>query len=133
VRETARERDWRRTPTPADMVLMGAVALLAAALFALQGRGDSPPARVSVTGARGHVELSLGPERRLEVEGPIGISLVETGHGRARIAASPCPHQVCVRRGWIGETGEVAVCVPNRLVLQILGRPSPGQLDGVTR
>jgi len=71
--------------------------------------------------------------RRLRIAGPLGITEVAIGDGGARIAASPCPHQLCVRRGRLERAGQLAACVPNRVLVEIAGRRRPGALDGVSR
>jgi hypothetical protein len=50
--------------------------------------------------------------------------------GRIRVIESDCPDQVCVRTGWLTKTGELAVCVPNRLMIKIEGENL--EIDGVT-
>jgi len=75
--------------------------------------------------------LSLAEHQVLTVIGPLGESRIEIGARGARLAASPCPHQVCVRRGWISRRGEVAVCLPNRLIIKIMGAAS--DVDAVVR
>jgi len=43
----------------------------------------------------------------------------EVRDGRVRFAASDCPDQVCVHTGLIGEPGQFAACLPNRVAIQI--------------
>jgi hypothetical protein len=50
------------------------------------------------------------------------VILVEPG--RARVAADPGPRQYCVRQGWLKRPGEIAICAPNHVSLQIAGRRS---------
>ena len=47
-------------------------------------------------------------------------------------AASNAIKAVCVRRGWLRQVGDVAVCVPNRLVVRVEGAGGPS-FDGVSR
>ena len=42
--------------------------------------------------------------------------------GRARVVADPGPRQYCVRQGWLVRPGEIAICAPNRVSIQIAGR-----------
>jgi len=41
--------------------------------------------------------------------------------GAVAFACSDCPDQICVRSGFLSLPGQVAVCVPNRTSLMIVG------------
>ena len=111
---------------------MTAVLLAAAALLVHRNGGGTPrSARVQVGGAVVHV-LPLDEAARVEVAGPAGVSQVAVEEGRARVLAAPCLQQICVRRGWLREVGDLAACVPNRLVLRVEGEGRPS-FDGVSR
>lgn len=66
--------------------------------------------------------LSLRHDRRIEVPGPLGVTEVQIAAGRARILRDPSPRQYCVRQGWLMRPGEIAICAPNRVSVQIAGR-----------
>jgi len=59
---------------------------------------------------------------RLELKGPLGVSLAEVERGRVRMISSPCPGKVCTHSGWISKRGQSIVCVPNRIIIRINGR-----------
>ena len=123
---------WPAPPSRGDVFLVTAVLLLAAALIVVRPGGGPPrTARVQVGGEVVRV-LPLHEAARIDVPGPAGVSLVAVADGRARVLASPCAQQICVRRGWLREVGEVAVCVPNRLVVRIAGEGGRS-FDGVSR
>jgi hypothetical protein len=48
-----------------------------------------------------------------------GKMLIEIKDGKIRVARSDCPHQVCVRVGWIAHSGEAITCVPYKSVIEI--------------
>lgn len=75
-------------------------------------------------------ELDLAAERTLTVPGPLGATLVEIAHGRARIARDPSPRQYCVREGWLTEAGQIAICLPNRTSIELLGH-APRDYDSL--
>lgn len=77
--------------------------------------------------------LPLTPGRH-QVQGALGPSQVEVDAlGRARFVASPCPAQRCVRMGATATAGESRACVPNQVLLELVGRQGPAGLDGVTQ
>lgn len=64
-------------------------------------------------------ELSLQRNRTLAVDGPLGTTIVEVLNQRARIARDPSPKQYCVRQGWLQQAGEIALCLPNQVSIEI--------------
>lgn len=101
--------------------LLSALGVGTAFVYLWQGSGNGEWA---VIRQRGQIvaELSLQTPRRLEVAGPLGSTLIEIQSGRARIAADPGPRQYCVKQGWLSRNGEIAICAPNQVSLQIRGQ-----------
>ena len=114
--------EWRHLMRPGDWLALLLAALFAAALFPLAWRGGA--AEKAVVRANGEIvaEVRLTESRNVEVEGPLGVTRIEIAPGRARVAADPGPRQYCVRQGWLMRPGEIAICAPNRVSLQIAGR-----------
>ena len=67
-------------------------------------------------------EVDLRSARQIEVPGPLGTTLIAIEPGRARIVADPSPRQYCVRQGWLMRPGDIAICAPNQVSLQVTGR-----------
>lgn len=57
----------------------------------------------------------------LDVPGARYPITVEADAGRVRIAHSDCPSQDCVHTGWVSRSGGQIVCLPNRLVVSVVG------------
>ncbi|NOT16874.1 MAG: NusG domain II-containing protein [Sulfuriferula sp.] len=55
------------------------------------------------------------------IPGPLGLTQVEVYHQRARVVSDPSPRQLCVHQGWISRAGEVAICLPNQVSIEIAG------------
>nr|WP_242703952.1 NusG domain II-containing protein [Enterococcus sp. 669A] len=54
-------------------------------------------------------------------EDPDGdYNLIEISGERIRVKEASCRDQVCVRRGWIEETGDTIVCLPHKMVIEIV-------------
>ncbi len=66
--------------------------------------------------------LSLDQERMIRIQGPIGYSTIILSNGKVRFESSPCSNQYCVHQGWLNRVGQVAVCLPNQVSLELLGR-----------
>ncbi len=66
-------------------------------------------------------ELSLQRNRSVTIAGPLGETTVEVNGQRARIASDPSPKQYCVRQGWLKDAGDIALCLPNQVSIEIAG------------
>lgn len=66
-------------------------------------------------------ELPLSKDLELEVPGPLGFSKISILNHQARIASDPSPRQYCVRQGWLKQAGEIAICLPNQVSLELTG------------
>lgn len=101
-----------------------AVALVGVALVLwLAQAPSSGHATRAVVRAGGKVvlETPLNRPQRVSVPGPLGTTVIEIEDGRVRIAADPGPRQYCVRQGWLARPGDQALCLPNRVSVQVLG------------
>lgn len=66
-------------------------------------------------------EVPLSRDQQIEVPGPLGISIVTIRQRKAGITADPSPRQYCVRQGWLQQTGEIAICLPNQVSVELIG------------
>ncbi len=66
-------------------------------------------------------EVTLSKDQKIEVPGPLGVSVIVIERRRARIASDPSPRQYCVRQGWLQQAGEIALCLPNQVSVELLG------------
>lgn len=66
-------------------------------------------------------EVPLSHNQQIEVPGPLGVSIIIIQDRRARIASDPSPRQYCVRQGWLQHAGEIALCLPNQVSLELAG------------
>lgn len=69
--------------------------------------------------------LSLNQQRTLEVPGPLGITVVAINNGKVRVVSDPSPRQYCVKQGWLEQAGQVAMCLPNQVSVELLGSKKP--------
>ncbi len=124
----------RHIVTPADRLLLLLMVVAALLLFVLplggrQGRGGS----VVVEGAGGFAEtLDLTEDGELVVPGPKGDTIVTVEAGQVWIESSPCRQHICVGMGRVSTPGSSIVCVPNQVVVMVLGEGRPA-IDAVTR
>jgi hypothetical protein len=68
---------------------------------------------------------NLSEERKITVRGAYGDVRIQIHDGQVAVVHAECPNKVCVRTGWRRLAGESIICVPNRLVIRILGDVEP--------
>ena len=65
--------------------------------------------------------MPLSRDQQIEVPGPLGVSIISIQNRKARIASDPSPRQYCVRQGWLQQAGEIALCLPNQVSVELTG------------
>ena len=63
----------------------------------------------------------LNQARELQIHGALGDSHISINQGKVRFKQSPCNNQYCVHQGWLSRAGQVAICIPNQISLQLMG------------
>jgi hypothetical protein len=116
-----------RGMTAGDAVLL-ALLLLAAGGSVAAGLWRMTPGDIVVVEVQGRAvqTMSLLQPSRTSIRGARGELIVEVREGRAAVISADCPNHVCVRTGWRSRAGDVVVCVPNRVIVRILGKPEEG-------
>ena len=105
------------------------------------GDGDSFPAFDAVAGGQGTLEMNRvsdsqstgktdmageddlsGKEniQRIEIPGKVGKCILVISDGKADMESADCPNQICVHHSAISHTGETIVCLPNRVVIEVI-------------
>ncbi|MDR2614878.1 MAG: NusG domain II-containing protein [Candidatus Accumulibacter sp.] len=106
---------------PGDYLVAVCGAILCAVSFPLtwqEGRAEKAIVR---RGGEVFAELDLARNRRIEVPGPLGTTTVAVEKRRVRVVSDPGAHQYCVRQGWLERAGQIAVCAPNEVSVEIAG------------
>jgi hypothetical protein len=105
-----------------DTSIVVVAALLVASLYGLLWQRGPIGGEASIwVAGQETMRLPLAIDRRLEVKGAIGVSVVEVADGAVRVLDSPGPRKICVRMGWLREVGESAICLPNQVVVRVEG------------
>lgn len=73
------------------------------------------------TGGKIFREVALSRDQQIEVPGPLGMSIIAIQNRKVRIASDPSPRQYCVRQGWLQQAGEIALCLPNQVSVELTG------------
>lgn len=68
---------------------------------------------------------SLNQTKTVHVHGKLGLANITIQQGKVRFQQSPCSNQYCVHQGWLSKAGQVAICLPNQLSIELLGAKKP--------
>ena len=76
--------------------------------------------------------IRLNKDRIMTIKGKLGFLKLEVKSGKIRVLDSPCPKKICINTGWISKPGQMIVCIPNRVIIKILGSEKKGEVDFFT-
>lgn len=108
-------------PLSGDYLVMLAGLVMVALLFKTLWQHEAAAKIMIRQGDHVFATLSLNQERDLVVHGPIGDSHIIIHQGKVRFESSPCNSQYCVHQGWLSRAGQVAICLPNRVSVELIG------------
>ena len=115
----------RRRPTPWDFLVAAMVAGAAVGLlfFLRPGGGNFLQARVVLDGETiAQYDLTTLTEPvTLEVDDAPYPLTIQVEPGRIRVSEADCPDQVCVNQGFISDGTVPVVCLPHKLMIEIVG------------
>jgi hypothetical protein len=111
-----------------DVWIVLIVFAVAAAAFALvqhaRSTASAPGGYAEVYVKNELVEtIDLRTNGRFAVKNEEGYNLLEVEDGGIRMAEADCLSQTCVHAGAKSMGGEIIVCLPNRVVVKIVGAP----------
>lgn len=102
------------------------LALFVVALL-LQTYLDQPKAsRVEIqVDGKLHGTYSLDQAKDIHLHSVDGSAVIQIAKGKARFKHASCHRQYCVHQGWLKREGQVAMCLPNRMLLTLVGDQPP--------
>lgn len=68
--------------------------------------------------------LDNSSNERITVETDLGKNIIEISNGKVRISDADCRDQICIKDGSINKPGDILVCLPHKVVVQIKGENS---------
>ena len=120
--------DKRKLISRNDLILIATIAIVALCIymFILINRtdGENLYAEIRMNGITLQT-VSLEEDKTFYLDEHPAIQFI-IKDGRIAIYKSDCPDQICVRNGFLHLIGQSSVCLPNRLVLAIVGFAGDG-------
>ena len=112
--------DLRPRPMDAVVALFVAALAIAVAVFYYGALGGEATGYVITHGGTEVAHGSLTEDRTLTV-GDVHHLTITVSDGAIAVTHSDCPTQDCVRTGAIDRPGQTIVCLPEQVVVKILG------------
>lgn len=113
----------------AAILIVGLIIISAAGVFGFKQYVKSSH-RIAVIKQNGKViktidlDASKGKEQVNIPYNGNNFNLIEVDSGNIRFVDADCPDKICVKSGWISKSGESAVCLPHKTIINIEGRNS---------
>ena len=126
-----------RTFRKNDIILIASLfAMFFIIILALQiFRNDGNKVLVSVDGVEKYT-FDLDKDMEFEIDGyEGGTNYLVIKDGEAYLTEASCPDHLCVYMGKISDVGQSIICLPNRVVVEIIGdKNSPDDnIDTIAR
>ncbi len=106
---------------PGDFLTLLAGVLATLWIAASVWSGGVADTAIIRSGGKIFKEVPLSHDQQIEVPGPLGTSIITIEKHKARITSDPSPRQYCVRQGWLQQAGEIAICLPNEVSVELSG------------
>jgi hypothetical protein len=118
--------------TFADKLLLGILLTVTAGSFFATSHFSSEGRRVMIEVNDIPVyKGNLAEDRKVTIHGAYGDVFIEFKDGKVGVRRAECPNKICVRTGWRSLAGESIICVPNKVVIRILGEET-ATIRGIT-
>ncbi|MCM8710345.1 NusG domain II-containing protein [Clostridium sp. SYSU_GA19001] len=66
--------------------------------------------------------LDNNHNERINIQTDLGKNIVDISNGKVKILDADCPDKICIKDGSIDKPGQILVCLPHKVVVQIKGQ-----------
>ncbi|MCH5190271.1 MAG: NusG domain II-containing protein [Oscillospiraceae bacterium] len=108
----------KRLITVSDFIVIGIILLAAVLLLLFKSNEIGKTAVIRVDGKE-YKTVSLTNDGKTEIS--VNGVLIVYGGGEIYVENSTCHDKICVNAGHLSKKGQSAVCVPNRVSVEIVG------------
>lgn len=116
-----------------DVIIIGLIVLFAVLIFVftLPKSSTNNTLEIYLDGELiNSIELSEDIQQTIEID-ELVHNTIEIDGTQVRIIDSTCYDHVCENTGYISQAGEIIVCMPNKLLLKIVGTNTNSEFDAV--
>ena len=112
-------RSFLRIFRPVDFLILILFSALAVASILFLKTSKNSERRLVINSGEKEFIYPLDKNRELQIEGVIGISVIEIQDGRAFFKKSPCSNHTCIQMGAVSGENDWAACLPNDIFIRI--------------
>ena len=113
-----------------DFFIIGGLLAVSLLLWLIPFHHKGNTAQIRINGTV-IAELSLAkPQNTLTINGAEGY-VFHIANGKISVLSAPCQGQVCVHSTPIGAVGQQIICLPNHLMITIVGTETDSVPDAV--
>ncbi len=120
----------KRYPTLIGDSLVFLILALMVLLLSLKTYGG-PSGYVQVRTPSAVYRFALSSDQVVDVDGPLGPTTIRIAGGKASIIDSSCPTKSCTLQRPIASSGQWIACLPNHVLLTIVGSAQSTEVDDV--
>lgn len=70
--------------------------------------------------------------KQIPIKTKYGYNLIQIDDEKVRVIEADCPDKLDIKQGYISKPGEIIVCLPNRLVIEIVGQDKDRDVDYIS-
>lgn len=122
--------------TRGDKILLAVLVLLALAGIGWEMASlpvaDHRQVEVLVDGRVVRTVALDGHQEEFRISGVGGYDVIQVDGSRVRVRDADCPDKLCIKMGWINRPPQQIVCVPNHVVVRVVGG-LPADVDAIIR
>lgn len=121
-----------------DIIVIILIICSIAGIFLFSNRkisANSKYIRVTVDGKevqKIHIDGKL-KGKTIKIDTEHGYNLLELTEKGIKISESDCPDKICIHMGEIAEAGDMIVCLPHKLIVEIKSDNENSELDAVIK
>lgn len=117
-----------------DLVIIAGIALIALALVVVplwKGGRAAPEAgkayaKITVNGELYRLVELTADVREIPIRTKLGYNLLKVHDRGIEMIEADCPDQICITFGFNDRIGKTIVCLPHRVLVEIVGPPDEG-------
>ena len=99
----------------AGIIVLAVVFIFLFSFFKVQGK----QVVITVDG-EAFGKYSIDYDQEIEVKTELGVNTVVIRDGKVSVSNADCPDKYCVNHVAVDETGETVVCLPHRMIVEVL-------------
>lgn len=109
----------RKLIKKSDIIIIAVIVILAVGALIIFGGGKGAYAEISVDGNE-VMKVPLDKDDVFVMEELKYPPTITVKDGKIAVTESTCPTGVCESTGFIGREGEMIVCLPDKLIIEIV-------------